>query len=64
MDKSAASAIACSVSKKPEKLRRDRTVSFATYWLVVPLIGGTLEWGIVAALWLAQRRHKAPKAAE
>ncbi len=39
-------------------------MSFETYWLIVPLIGGTLAWGIVAALWLALRRDKSHRAAE
>lgn len=39
-------------------------MSIATYWLIVPLIGGTLAWGVVAALWLAQRRDRPHKAAE
>jgi hypothetical protein len=26
------------------------TMSFETYWTVVPLVGGTVVWAIVAAL--------------
>jgi hypothetical protein len=39
-------------------------MSLETYWQVVPLVGGTVVWVIVAAMWLAQRRTKPPKAAE
>lgn len=38
-------------------------MSFETCWLIVPLIGGTRGWGVVAALWLVQRRDKRHKAA-
>jgi hypothetical protein len=38
-------------------------VSFETYWLVAPLIGGTLAWAGCLVLWLTRSPDKTHKEA-